>query len=91
MQPAAQPAARPAGREWSVEEAAVYAARRDYELLRLLSRDKNALRAARLLGVQLGQQHLAVHSAAAERVRKPKFPKTEAHTLVGPWLLVVVA
>ena len=42
-------AARPAGREWTVEEAAVYAARRDYELLKLLSDDKKALRTARIL------------------------------------------
>ena len=65
-------AARPAGREWTVEEAAVYAARRDYELLKLLSGDKKALRTARVLGVQLGGQqhtphlqHAAAHTAAA--------------------------
>ena len=59
-------AARPAGREWSVEEAAVYAARRDYELLKLLSRDKRALHTARLLGVPLGEkQHQPFHDAAA--------------------------
>ena len=60
-------AARPAGREWTVEEAAVYAARRDYELLKLLSADKKALRTARILGMQLeGQQ-------------QQQRPKQEAH------------
>ena len=44
-------AARPAGREWTVEEAAVYAARRDFELLKLLATDKRALRTARVLGM----------------------------------------
>ena len=41
---------RPAGREWTVEEAALFAARRDYELLRLLSTDRRALATARRLG-----------------------------------------
>ena len=31
-----RPMTRPAGREWTVEEAALFAARRDFELLRLL-------------------------------------------------------
>jgi hypothetical protein len=71
-------AARPTGREWTVEEAAVYAARRDYELLKLLSGDKKALRTARILGVQMGggqqqaqQQHAATPSNAAAAREQP--------------------
>ena len=41
---------RPAGREWTVEEAALFAARREFELLRLLSTDRRALATARRLG-----------------------------------------
>jgi hypothetical protein len=61
-------AARPAGREWTVEEAAVYAARRDFELLKLLSTDKRALRTARMLGVHMGMQQQAQQAAAAPHV-----------------------
>jgi hypothetical protein len=73
-------AARPACREWSVEEAAVFAARRDYELLRLLSRDRNALRTARILGLQLGcqqqqqQQHGAAKHAAPQEQHEADCP-----------------
>ena len=75
-------AARPAGREWTVEEAAVYAARRDYELLKLLSGDKKALRTARVLGMQLGGQqqtplqNAAAHTAAAT-IEQPAASGTE--------------
>ena len=43
--------ARPAVRPWTPEEAAEYAARRDFRLLQLLSTDRSAFRAARRLGV----------------------------------------
>ena len=65
-------AARPAGREWTVEEAAVYAARRDYELLKLLADDKKALRTARILGMQIGgqqRQQQPMQAAANEAVK----------------------
>jgi len=44
--------ARPAlpQREWTVEEHALFAARKEFELLKLLSRDRKALAAARRLG-----------------------------------------
>ena len=58
-------AARPTGREWTVEEAAVYAARRDFELLKLLATDKRALRTARVLGMQVGVQQQMQHQQAA--------------------------
>ena len=43
--------ARAARPEWTVEESAIYAARRDFELLKMLSTDKKALRVARILGL----------------------------------------
>ena len=55
---------RPAGREWTVEEAALFAARRDFELLRLLSTDRRALATARRLGYAT--------VAAAKVVGKPQ-------------------
>ena len=76
-------AARPAGREWSVEEAAVYAARRDYELLKLLSKDRSALRTARILGLQLGglqQQTQPTHAAANDVAAATKEQPGEGST-----------
>ena len=59
-----RPMTRPAGREWTVEEAALFAARRDFELLRLLSTDQRALATARRLGYTT--------AAAAKMAGKPK-------------------
>ena len=42
-------AARPS-RSWSVEESAMFAARKEFELLKLLATDKKALATARRLG-----------------------------------------
>ena len=43
--------AAPARRAWTVEESAVFAARRDFELLVLLSSHKKAFATARRLGL----------------------------------------
>ena len=59
-----RPMTRPAGREWTVEEAAQFAARRDFELLRLLSTDRRALATARRLG--------CVPAAVARVASKPQ-------------------
>jgi hypothetical protein len=45
---ARQPSRRP---EWTVEDCALYAARREFELLKLLSTDKKALATARRIGI----------------------------------------
>ena len=37
--------------EWSVEECALYAARKEFELLKLLSTDKKAFATARRMGL----------------------------------------
>ena len=52
--------------EWSVEDAARFAARKEFELLRLLSTDAKALTTARRLGLPLGQaQPQTQHHAEA--------------------------
>eukprot|EP00966_Prymnesium_polylepis_P209554 4854316-Prymnesium_polylepis.1 len=38
--------------EWTIAEATLFAARKEYELLRLLSADKKALATARRLGLR---------------------------------------
>ena len=55
---ALRPIARapPRRTEWSVEECALFAARREFELLKLLSSDKKALATARRLGFSSGGQ-----------------------------------
>ena len=50
----ARAAAQPR-REWSVEDAAWFAARKEFELLQLLSTDAKALTTARRLGRHLTQ------------------------------------
>ena len=47
----ARSALPPRRREWTVEEHALFAARKEFELLRLLSTDKKALATARRLGL----------------------------------------
>eukprot|EP00966_Prymnesium_polylepis_P202015 4680098-Prymnesium_polylepis.1 len=47
-----------ARREWSLEEAALSAARKEFELLKLLSTDKKALATARRLGLLFGQTQM---------------------------------
>ena len=49
--------AAPPRREWTVEDAARFAALKEFELLRLLSTDKQAVATARRLGFLLGQAH----------------------------------
>ena len=49
----ARSALPPRRREWTVEEHALFAARKEFELLRLLSTDKKALATARRLGLSL--------------------------------------
>ena len=52
--------AAPARRAWTVEESAIFAARRDFELLVLLSTNKKALATARRLGLgRAAQPHTA--------------------------------
>ena len=48
-------AGRRPSRSWTVEECAVFAARKEFELLKLLSTDKKALATARRLGFFVGQ------------------------------------
>ena len=52
---------------WTIAEAALFAARKEYELLRLLSADKKALATARRLGLPFGQAqpHTQPHPPAA--------------------------
>ena len=50
--------AAPPRREWSLEEAALFAARKEFELLKLLSTDKKALATARRLGFLFGQTQM---------------------------------
>eukprot|EP00966_Prymnesium_polylepis_P313534 7244971-Prymnesium_polylepis.1 len=55
-------------REWSVEDAARFAVRKEFELLKLLSTDKKGLATARRLGLSFGQtqpQTQAQHPAVA--------------------------
>ena len=47
--------AAPPRREWTVEDAARFAALKEFKLLQLLSTDKQALTTARRLGLFLGQ------------------------------------
>ena len=61
-------AAAPPRREWSVEDAARFAAVKEFELLQLLSTDTKALTTARRLGLRLGHtqpQTQAQHPAVA--------------------------
>ena len=58
--------ARAARPEWTVEDHAIFAARRDFELLRLLSTDKKALRVARLLGLPLSSRQSSTPKACAD-------------------------
>ena len=48
----------PPRREWSVADAALFAARKEFELLKLLSTDKKALAVARRLGLLFGQKQM---------------------------------
>ena len=60
--------AAPPRREWTVEDAASFAALKEFKLLQLLSADKKALMTARRLGLSLGQVQLQAqmqHPAAA--------------------------
>ena len=59
----------PRQREWTVEEHALFAARKEFELLRLLSTDKRALATARRLGFSttVAQPQPHSHSGAAHR------------------------
>jgi hypothetical protein len=50
-------------RAWTLEEAALFAARREYELLRLLSQDAKVLRAARRLRLPLSSSAAALAPA----------------------------
>jgi hypothetical protein len=50
--------AAPPRREWSLEEAALFAVRKEFELLKLLSTDKMALATARRLGFLFGQTQM---------------------------------
>ena len=50
--------AAPPRREWSLEEAALFAARKEFELLKLLSTDKKALATARRLGFLFSQTQM---------------------------------
>ena len=56
--------ARSAARPWTPEEAAEFAARRDFRLLQLLSTDRGALRAARRLGVFAVRARRGTHEHA---------------------------
>ena len=56
-------AARPS-RPWSVEEAAVFAARKEFELLKLLATDRKALATARRLGAFRSYTHSQPPTAA---------------------------
>jgi len=71
---------------WSVEEHALFAARKEYELLRLLSGDKKALATARRLGAfRQSQPHLPAVAAggvqAAEREAPQGAPADAAGSL----------
>ena len=59
--------ARPA---WTVEESATFAARRDFELLKLLSTDRKALRVARLLGLPIQPTAAKAAKACADGASK---------------------
>ena len=58
--------------EWTVEDCALYAARREFELLKLLSKDKKALATARRIGIMFsaGQPHSHPQGAAAAATRR---------------------
>ena len=60
-----------AGAAWTVEEAAEFAALRDFKLLRLLATDRGALAAARLLQVPLGASRHEKTPAAVPPVPPP--------------------
>ena len=56
--------AAPLRREWSLEDAALFAARKEFELLKLLSTDKKALATARRLGFMFGHTQAQPLSSA---------------------------
>jgi hypothetical protein len=61
--------ARPAVRPWSPEEAAEFAARRDFRLVQLLASDRSAFRAARRLGVFGARSPAAARSGARTQMQ----------------------
>jgi hypothetical protein len=76
--------ASPRQDSWTIEQCALFAARRDFELLRLLSTDKKAFTTARRLGGLFSQPHLArtaadVSSSGASSIR----PTADASSPVG--------
>lgn len=76
--------ARAARPEWTVEESATFAARRDFELLKLLSTDKKAFRVARLLGLPfLSQPTPKTHVAGAKTVPKGGSVRAQAQPEQG--------
>ena len=71
----ARSALPPRRREWTVEEHALFAARKEFELLRLLSTDKKALATARRLGFSTIAGHPQSHPqppVAARAARPPQ-------------------
>ena len=58
-------------RAWTIEEHALFAARKEFELLKLLSTDNKALATARRLGFMTNAGHPQSHTAAASRAAAP--------------------
>ena len=62
--------------EWTVEEHALFAARKEFELLKLLSRDRKALATARRLGFMASAGKPHPHNAMASNAAASAAPST---------------
>ena len=71
---------RQPSRRWTVEECAVFSARKEYELIKLLATDKRALATARRLGcfASAGHPHSHPLPPAASAARATRPPKQQA-------------
>jgi hypothetical protein len=80
----ARSALPPRRREWTVEEHALFAARKEFELLRLLSTDKKALAAARRLGLSTIAGHPQSHPQPPAAARAARPPQQQQQVSVEP-------
>ena len=80
----ARSALPPRRREWTVEEHALFAARKEFELLRLLSTDKKALATARRLGLSTTAANPQPHSHSGAARQAPRHERRQVEAAANP-------